>query len=361
MLTPLEPYRFTGLESRSITPGNPTGARGFVGPGKAPNSISGIQIGQAVELADIAGPGMIRMLWMTFQDRSAATLRGLVIAIHWDGADQPSVLAPIGDFFGLAHGRVGSFDTPYLGVSEGKGFHCSFPMPFARRCRIVLTNDSDRVLDKLFFQIHYTLGEKVDDEVGRFHAHFRRCTPSRGKPFTMLDVRGTPGTYMGAVMGALPTEPGSWREGDIRFYIDGDTDRATITGTGWSDWFLSGWGLGPHTGLYAGSTYQVMHPDFASKYLCSCYRLHVLDPIHFTDRLRVEHLQLGTRPPREGLYHDRSDDWCATVYWYQRLTGEPLPPLPDRAARMKSLEVAVWEAKAWERMLSGADRVDDVE
>ena len=55
----------------------------------------------------------------------------------------------------------------------------------------------------------------------------------------------------------------------------------TIQGTGWSDWFLSGWGLGIHQSLYAGSTYQVLHPELGDKYYCSCFRFHVMDPIYF--------------------------------------------------------------------------------
>jgi hypothetical protein len=41
--------------------------------------------------------------------------------------------------------------------------------------------------------------------------------------------------------------------------------------------------------------------------------------------------------------YDRSDDYCSTVFWYQRLTGQPLPPLPPRAERIRGLALESWE------------------
>jgi len=164
---------------------------------------------------------------------------------------------------------------------------------------------------------------------------------------------------VGAVISALPLEPGTWREGDIRFFIDGDTDQPTIQGTGWSDWFLSGWGLGIHQSLYAGSTYQVMHPELGSKYFCSCFRFHLMDPIYFQSDLRVEYTQVGGLPGKEGVHHEREDDWCSVVYWYQNLSGDPLPPLPTREERIAGIAVEDWERDALARMLSGVDRRND--
>ncbi|GAI02435.1 unnamed protein product, partial [marine sediment metagenome] len=85
-----------------------------------------IQVGEIFELANIDGPGIIRHIWMTFSNRTPENLRGYIIRIFWDGLENPSVESPIGDFFGLMHGRVGHYSTPYLGVSEGKGFNCFF-------------------------------------------------------------------------------------------------------------------------------------------------------------------------------------------------------------------------------------------
>lgn len=355
------PYRFSKVESRSISAENRTGGKGVIRKGKGTPCLNDIQPGETVTLADIKGPGMIRHIWLTFPERVPENLRSYVIRIYWDGSEHPSVAAPVGDFFGLAHGRTGHYSTPYLGVSEGKGFNCFFPMPFSKHCCVTFKNDSPDVMNKLFYQISYTSGDEITSDMGRFHAHFRRARPPRGTNFLMLETKGSPGVYVGAMIGVLPLEPGTWREGDIRFFLDGDTDQATISGTGWSDWFLSAWGLGIHQSLYAGCTYQVLHPEFGNKYFCSCFRFHIMDPIYFQHDLRVEYQQIGARPGFEGAFSERADDWCTTVYWYQNVTGIPLPPLPTREERLAGMAVPDWEADAIARMRSGVDRRNDMD
>lgn len=365
---PPAPYQLTGLQSRSISPGNPSGEKGAgyrgtvhavgdrsAGDDATKHYVGGIEPGETFTIGEVQGHGMIRSIWLTFPKRTPETLRSYVLRFYWDGSEHPSVMAPIGDFFGLSHGRAAHFSTAYLGVSEGKGFHCFFPMPFSKGFRITIENDSVATLNGLYYQIMYTLGDEGTEEMGRFHAHFRRQTPPKGDNFVMLDTRGSPGVYMGAVISALPIAKGTWREGDIRFFIDGDEDRPTIVGTGWSDWFLSGWGLGIHQSLYAGSNYQVIHPELKNKYFCNSFRFHVMDPIYFQRDLRVEYTQVGA-PRGDCSYSERSEDWSATVYWYQRLTGTALPPLPSRAERIRGIAAPDWEADAEKPLGKGTFR-----
>ena len=348
------PYLFTDLKSRSISPENPKGLEGSANKDKISGSIT-IPVGTNQTIADINGPGMIRHIWLTFPNRSPEALRSHVIRIYWDHMDYPSVEAPLGDFFGLGHGRASHFSTPYLGVSDSRGFNCFFPMPFLKHCRITIENGLPDLLGGFFYHIDYTLGDKITDNVGRFHAHFRRDRPAKGKNFLVLDTKGTPGIYVGTVIGCLPLEPGTWREGEFRFFLDGDKELATIAGTGWSDWFLSAWGLDLNQSLYGGSTYQVKHPDFGDKYFCSCFRFHVLDPIYFQEELRVEHQQLGRMI--EGKWSQRADDWFSVAYWYQRLTGERLPPIPDQKERIRDIAKLPWEEEALRKMYDGTGRV----
>lgn len=312
---PPAPYLFTRLRSRSISAENLSGAKGAANKWKDLPAIPRVHPGKTQTLADIEGPGMIRHIWLTFWPRTPEALRSFVLRIYWDGMKYPSVEAPVGDFFGLGHGRVAHFSTPYLTVADGRGFNSFFPMPFSKHCRITIENDSPQDLGDLYYQINYTLGDEVTEELGRFHAHFRRDRPARGTNFVLLDTKGTPGVYVGTTIACLPLEPGNWREGEFRFFIDGDKDKATIAGTGWSDWFLSAWGLDLTQSLYAGCTYQVPHPEWGDKYFCSCFRFHVLDPIYFQHDLRVEYQQIGHYPPDKINFKDRADDWCSTVYW----------------------------------------------
>ncbi|NJL31211.1 MAG: DUF2961 domain-containing protein [Phycisphaerales bacterium] len=220
-------------------------------------------------------------------------------------------------------------------------------MPFQSRFVFEIENESDTDV-VLFYQINYTLGDTVTPDDGRFHAHFRRSIPPKGENHVIMTARNTPGVYVGTVISALPRSKGTWREGEFQFFIDGDNSVPTIVGTGWSDWFLSAWGLGIHESMYAGSNYQVRHPEYGDRYYCGCYRFHIMDPIYFQNNLRVEHTQVGGGSTRR--FHDRydyrSDDWCSVAYWYQNLTEEPLPSMPSREERIRGIEVQPWEEDA---------------
>ncbi len=70
------------LVSRSISAENPCGERGA--GGKALNGRKGepchanLQRGQTYTFAEIAGPGAIRHMWLTFDKRTPSSLRNLV-------------------------------------------------------------------------------------------------------------------------------------------------------------------------------------------------------------------------------------------------------------------------------------------
>ncbi|HIJ73124.1 MAG TPA: DUF2961 domain-containing protein, partial [Candidatus Hydrogenedentes bacterium] len=60
--------------------------------------------GETRVLADIKGPGRITHIWMT----QPKHYRECLLKFTWDNASKPSVLVPLGDFFGLGHGIVNS-------------------------------------------------------------------------------------------------------------------------------------------------------------------------------------------------------------------------------------------------------------
>jgi hypothetical protein len=114
------PYQFSGIESHAVTQENPTGAKGMGGKGrgngngrKGAPAFNNIAPGAIKTLCDIEGPGMVRHLWITVEDRSPEMLRSNIVRIYWDDSPYPSVEAPLGDLFGVAHGRTASFMTPY--------------------------------------------------------------------------------------------------------------------------------------------------------------------------------------------------------------------------------------------------------
>jgi hypothetical protein len=362
------PYQFSGLESHAVTQENPTGAKGMGGKGrgngngrKGAPAFNNIAPGAIKTLCDIQGPGMVRHLWITVEDRSPEMLRSNIVRIYWDNSPYPSVEAPLGDLFGVAHGRTASFMTPYVGMPEGRSFHCYFPMPFSKRCRITFENDSPKAMPWLFYQVDYTLGDKVSDGWGRFHALFRRESAPIGKDYCLLDTQGTPGVFVGAVIGANPKSPGWWGEGEMKFYIDGDDKYPTVCGTGAEDYLCSGWGMEPHQAIYTGVNYMKTDPKTGWQRFVSFYRIHMHDPILFQHGLRVELQQMGAgqlteerkrkypaagphiHPNMSNWLFDRCDDYCSVVYWYQKVSAKPMPRLPSRADRIRDIAKQSWE------------------
>ncbi len=348
-----EPYLLhTGLRSRSISFENPTGQPGAGGQAKSPlgQGRKGaparmIAKGQTVTLADIRGRGTIRHIWMTTYRRVDA-LRGAVIRGYWDGQEHPSVEAPLGDFFGFAHGHSEAFQTAVHSVGPGGGMNIWLPMPFRRSARFTLSNEGKRTMP-LFFQIDYTLGDRHPEDVGRLHVLFRRENPTLlGHDFELLPRRRGRGRYLGAIIGVRPQRAEWWGEGEVKMYLDGDRKFPTIVGTGTEDYVGLAWGLRRAPFLYHGAT-AVQFPSGADTGPVSIYRWHLQDPVYWARDARVTLQQIGLRhqpgtPPDTipkylaGLM-EREDDWSAATFWYEAIPSAPLPPLPDLAARMADL------------------------
>src|SRR5260221_12441291 len=89
----------------------------------------------------------------------------------------------------------------------------------------------------LYYQVEYILTE-VPSEAGYFHAQFRRVNPLPYKQNYVLveSIKGK-GQYVGTYMARGVHNNGWWGEGELKFYMDGDTEWPTISGTGTEDYF----------------------------------------------------------------------------------------------------------------------------
>ena len=338
-------------EIRTISFENPAGARGCAGQaheGRKGAPYQMIAAGERLVLADIAGPGRVRHLWLTFPPMPPDEMRGLGLEIFYDGAAEPSVSVPCLDFFGLPHGRPRAFSSALVAAQEGRGFNSWIPMPFREHFRLEVSNASGRRFP-LYYQLAYTLAPVAPD-VGLLHASFRRENPTQLKDdFVIAEGLRGPGRFLGCNVGirVLP-EPGfSWYgEGEVKSYLDEDGPLPTWCGTGLEDYVGSAWGMGEHHTPYQGAPLIVQGegnpmPDFVS-----FYRWHLPDPIVFRERARVTLQQIGAVPvPRSqgeirtrleqagraagagfaGIESgpleafgicERQDDVCATAYLY---------------------------------------------
>lgn len=356
-------YTLKDLKSYSATAENPDAVSGQGGKEnhgrKGCPCIEPLEVGSTKVLLHKYGSGTIRKIWCTIPPNHPEHLRNLILRMYWDGQKNPSVEVPIGDFFGIAHGRQRNMVTPYVGMQDAKGFNCFIPMPFKKEVQISIENDSDVDVDMFFYQIDFTLGDRHDENTGFFHAQFRRENPCEiKKDYTILDgVKGR-GVYIGTVLGIRNLYYDHlqewWGEGEIKYYLDDDTKFPTICGTGLEDYIGGGWGTNEIGTPYQGAPLLDDEQGFYS-----LYRFHHFDPIYFQDSIRVTVQQLGSgeRKWAEAFYGDnggyykaagcaedshlclfeRSDDYCSVAYWYQELPTNPFPELPDRKKRMEGI------------------------
>ncbi len=319
-----KPYQIdTPVESRSISYENRTGAKGEggkaasnLGVGRKGSPAVNIEAGKTFELCDIKGPGVIRHIWMTTRGEPV-NLRSMVIRAYWDGQEHPSIECPLGDFMGIAHGRVVAYQSAVHSVGERAGMSFWLPMPFAKRARMTMTNDGGKT-SVLFHQIDYTIHDKLQENFGRLHVLFRRENPTTlKKDFELLPQRKGSGRFIGSVIGIRPLSENWWGEGEVKVYMDGDAEFPTICGTGSEDYVGLSWGMQQTPFLYNGCS---LNKDG----YVSMYRWHLPDPICWKKDCRITIQQIGWR---QGLY-ERQDDWSCATFWYEPIPSEKLPAMP---------------------------------
>lgn len=337
--------QYCDIRSRSASFENPKGDKGkagsaasHLGPGRKGAAWHTIHAGETATLLDADGPGMIRHIWMTM-DLSPKMLRGCVIRAYWDGADQPAIECPVGDFFGIAHGRTNHFFNALQAMQEGVGLNSYFQMPFAKHAKITFTNETPDTMGSLYYSADYTIGDQITDDTLYFHCAFRRENPTQmTRDFVILPTRRGRGRFLGCVIGARNKSPQWWGEGEFKVYLDGDTDLPTICGTGTEDYLGSAWGVGEHYSFYSGAPYIACDPNSKWQTLASFYRFHIADPIFFAQDIRVDMQQIGGGFLPDGSInvYERSDDWSVAAFWYQT-PGQPLEPMPSYEERVADI------------------------
>jgi hypothetical protein len=348
--------RLSDAKTRSISPENFTGEKGKggmadpvkskgqrnvanaseqardLGQGWKVNPFIIINQGETITIAEMEGPGAIQHIWMT----PTGNWQFSVIRFYWDDEKEPSIEVPVGAFFGMAWNEYAPLNSLAVTVNPGSAFNCYWKMPFRKKCRITMENTNMAEAMRLYYQVDYTLTETGDDE-GYFHAQYRRSKPNTTSLHTIVDGIKGKGHFVGTYMAVGVNNNGWWGEGEIKFFMDGDKDFATIVGTGTEDYFC-----GSHnfenkkthkyeefsTG-YAG-LHQVIRPDglYTSQQRFGMYRWHIMDPVRFDKDLKVNIQDLGWR--HGGRYLPQQSDIMTVAYWYQREPHARFPKLPAK-------------------------------
>jgi hypothetical protein len=351
-------YRLSDAKTRSISPENFSGEKGKagmadpadkdkrnvanashaardLGQGWKVNPFIKINPGETFTMAVIDGPGAIQHIWMT----PTGNWRFSILRIYWDDETEPSVECPVGDFFGMGWNQYAHLVSSAVCVNPGSAFNCYWVMPFRKKCRMTMQNVNDAEPMTLYYQVDYTLTE-VPADAGYFHVQFRRENPDLTSVYTITDGIKGKGQFVGVYLAWGVNNNGWWGEGEIKFYMDGDTRFPTICGTGTEDYFCGSYNFdreGKYTEFctpYSGLV-QVIKPDgsYKSQQRFGLYRWHIMDPVRFETDLKITIQDLGWH--LGGRYLKQQSDISSACFWYQTEPHARFPNLPD----WQSLEV----------------------
>jgi hypothetical protein len=289
-------------------------------------------------MAVIDGPGAIQHIWMT----PTGNWRFSILRIYWDDETEPSVECPVGDFFGMGWGAYAPISSMAICVNPGSAFNCYWVMPFKKKCRITMENINDSDPMTLYYQVDYTLTE-VPSDAGYFHAQFRRSNPDESSLYTINDGIKGKGQYVGVYMAWGVHNNGWWGEGEIKFFIDGDTQYPTICGTGTEDYFCGSYDFDTNKKNEAGVS-ETNYTEFCTPYAglpqvirgdghynvmqrFGLYRWHIMDPVRFEKDLKITIQDLGWH--KGGRYLKQQSDIASTCFWYQTEPHAKFPKLPE--------------------------------
>ena len=229
-------------------------------PGDAETMTQSVDVpaGGAATVAELDGPRAIVGLKIDPEDfankaEAEIALATTMLRVTWDGEDNPSVLAPLGNFFGSPMGLNPHNSYP-AGVSDDGVLYSRWYMPFGESAKIELVNDGEhgRTFDVTL--MHEPL-DRDAGAYGRFHAKYTRGhrveRADLWPDWTFLDTQGR-GRFVGMGLHVWNgTGKGHnrkyaldgghwWGEGDEKLFVDGETTPSTF-GTGTEDYFGYAW------------------------------------------------------------------------------------------------------------------------
>ncbi|MFC1736908.1 glycoside hydrolase family 172 protein [Candidatus Hydrogenedentota bacterium] len=294
------------------------------------NDMWHLEPGETRVLADIKGPGAITHIWMT----QIRDYRECIIKITWDDAKHPSVVCPLGDFFGLGHGMVNSYDSIFFNAStrfnnkfnQPCALNCYLKMPFRKRAVIEMTNES-KVTHRQFFYVDYETREhELSESTGYLHAEFRRENPFGGwapeipksqpethivnaertawdNNYVILETKGR-GHYVGCNFSVTNFHGDWWGEGDDMIWVDGYKWPPDIHGTGSEDYFNQAFAMQPNAFFRNGSSIY----EYETEGYQTSYVFHVENPVRFTKEIKAT-IEIGHG-------NHLANEVSSVAYWY---------------------------------------------
>jgi hypothetical protein len=292
---------------------------------------SSIPAGETVQLASYAGPAVLRGMRINWGKGSANSGRDLLLKIYWDEETEPSVYAPVHDFFGSWT------QTLALGREVGGTRYCYLPMPFFRNARIELENGNFRKAYDVHASFYIESMDTLPKNTRLFHAYWKRmnqtpvpvitadeidpippCDPNYN--YVALSAKGE-GHVVGVTLYRTPSP-----ESDTMIFVNGGEWPPAITGTGKEGFFDLAAPFSAVDFPLAGGL------DNFEGVNCMT-RLLIPAPIAYSDgiSLTFEH----------GPSNTLNKDMATTVYWYQNEPHQDFPwMLPTKARYFQQTALA---------------------
>ena len=287
-----------------------------------------ISPGAEAALVDLPGPAALVRMEVRLEapeDGLFEAMREPVLCAQFDGDVEPSVWAPLGDFFGSAPG-FNAYESLPVGMREDGVCYSNWYMPFAKQGRVSVRNDWSQPLT-LRFRI-WT--RSADFDPGRdlyFRAKWRNEWLPADPQFVdwrVLDATG-PGRFVGVMLAVTNTHQTWWGEGDEKVWVDDDTF-PSFFGTGSEDYFGYAW---CNTALFAHAYHNQSVCTGPGNFGYSAVaRFHILDDIPFQQRIRFD-IEKWAAADRE---------YACTAYWYSAAgANDFFKPVPVEDRRIRPL------------------------
>ncbi len=322
------------------------------------DNLQHIENGGRRTLVDIKGAGIINHIWITMWPAPDKLSRNdVIIRMYWDGKPYPSVISPIGPFFGQGWNESYPFTSLPLAAApmDGTSLVSYFSMPFSSGARIEIENQSGTEIQPFYFCVDYVEMPKLPANTGRFHAWYNKQlmgsqdsienehwifgpegsnTDGRNN-YVVADIKGE-GHFVGMNYYVQSPSPLWYGEGDDMIFIDGETT-PSLNGTGTEDYFNTAWGPKVlYTHPYFG--YARVNNDIGTLGRTHLYRFHITDPIYFSKSLKftIEH----------GHNNEMTLDLASVAYWYAK-EASPVPDIPDAKARRPMPLINSYDIHRW--------------
>jgi hypothetical protein len=286
---------------------------------------SKIRIGtkKKATILDISGPATIKQFNAKVEDANFSLLRNVILRGFWDKETNPSILTPLGDFFGDALG-CDEYKSLPIGVADEMDY-CYFRMPFAKYGKITIENQNPSPIT-LKYRFAVLKGD-LPGKTGYFHAKWRREQNCNFYEYPVLETKNGAGVLVGTVLIIDDYLKKWWGEGSEMIYLDG-ANNASIYGTGTEDYFGDGWGIRWFVNPLSGCPQNSGRSQFM-------YRWHIGDSIPFSKSIKL------TFENYSALHTDIHNGYASVAFWYQLPEGEDFFPneLPEAGARIPSPKI----------------------